>query len=376
MARRTFGSIRKLASGRWQARYENLGRSYARPFAAKADAAAWLSTVQADLLRGAWVDPSAGQVTVDELADEWLASNPTKRPTTRAADEQALRVHILPVLGVRRIGRVTPHDVQALVNGWAPMAAARTVRRRYGVLRAVLAYALARDMLARSPCRGIKLPPVTSTRRHRLEPDDVHRLARATPETYRPLVWVGALLGLRWSECAGLRVGDIDLLRKTVTVVNTVTRDARGCPVTGPPKSRAGARTFAVPEALIPVVAEHLRRRGLTVADAEQLLFEAPEGGPLRYANWRRRVWLPAVAEAGCIGAGFHDLRRANASELVASGVDVRTAQIRLGHSDPRLTLAVYAQASSDADRAAADKLGERYGLAKPARSRREHPSR
>jgi hypothetical protein len=33
--------------------------------------------------------------------------------------------------------------------------------------------------------------------------------------------------------------------------------------------------------------------------------------------------------------------------------VDLRTAQTRLGHSDPRLTLAVYAQASTAADRAA-----------------------
>jgi integrase len=56
----------------------------------------------------------------------------------------------------------------------------------------------------------------------------------------------------------------------------------------------------------------------------------------------------------GLDGLGFHDLRRLNATVLVAEGVDVKTAQSRLGHSDPRLTLAVYAQATDDADRAAA----------------------
>ncbi len=43
---------------------------------------------------------------------------------------------------------------------------------------------------------------------------------------------------------------------------------------------------------------------------------------------------------------------------LVNSGVDVRTAQHRLGHSDPRLTLGIYAQVVPEADREAAETLG------------------
>lgn len=61
-----------------------------------------------------------------------------------------------------------------------------------------------------------------------------------------------------------------------------------------------------------------------------------------------------------CGPEGFHDLRRTNATAMVLDGVDVKTAQTRLGHSDPRLTLAIYAQATSQGDRAAAEKLGSR----------------
>jgi hypothetical protein len=39
--------------------------------------------------------------------------------------------------------------------------------------------------------------------------------------------------------------------------------------------------------------------------------------------------------------------------------VNVKTAQTRLGHSDPRLTLAIYAQAATEGDRSAAQKLGD-----------------
>jgi integrase len=66
------------------------------------------------------------------------------------------------------------------------------------------------------------------------------------------------------------------------------------------------------------------------------------------------------VKAAGLDGLNFHDLRRTNATAMVAEGVDVKTAQARLGHSDPRLTLAIYAQATTEGDRAAATKLGTR----------------
>jgi hypothetical protein len=101
----------------------------------------------------------------------------------------------------------------------------------------------------------------------------------------------------------------------------------RGQPVVDTPKSSAGVRTIAMPQALVDLLAEHLARRGLTAADADRLLFEAPQGGPLRYANWRCRVWLPAAVAAHCEGAGFHDLRRVSATALVVGGVNVRTAQ-------------------------------------------------
>ncbi len=103
-----------------------------------------------------------------------------------------------------------------------------------------------------------------------------------------------------------------------------------------------------------------MKSMGLTGADPEELLFPNNEGRPLDYSNWRRRVWEPAVKTRGLQGLNFHDLRRTNATAMVAEGVDVKTAQARLGHSDPRLTLAIYAQATTEGDRSAAKKLGAR----------------
>ena len=121
--------------------------------------------------------------------------------------------------------------------------------------------------------------------------------------------------------------------------------------VDGPPKSAAGYRTLSVPAPLMDVLAGHLAARRLTGADGSAHVIATPAGEPLEYSTWRRRVWLPACREADLEGVGFHDLRRANATALVAEGVDLKTAQTRMGHSDVRLTLAIYAQATTEADR-------------------------
>ena len=198
--------------------------------------------------------------------------------------------------------------------------------------------------------------------------EELHALADAMG-TYGPMAYLGAVLGLRWGECAGLRVGRLDFLRSTLNVAEQLTRGVGGAMVMGPPKSQAGRRTLAVPAALMALLADHLAVRDLTGADADELVFTAPQGGQMDYSHFRRRVWSPAAAAAGLEGLAFHDLRRANATGMVLDGIDLKTAQTRLGHSDPRLTLAVYAQATSAADAAAAERLGTRFmEFPRPAR--------
>jgi integrase len=184
------------------------------------------------------------------------------------------------------------------------------------------------------------------------------------------MLWLGVLIGLRWGEVAGLRVADLDLLRNEVAIAKQLTRER----VLGEPKSEAGRRVLAMPAALVEMLSRHLAARELTAADDDAFLFVTSRGTPLDYAHWRLRVWVPACERAGLVGLGFHDLRRANATGMVADNVDLKTAQTRLGHSDPRLTLALYAQATSPGDRAAADALAERFFSGHAANARRKRP--
>ncbi len=283
-------------------------------------------------------------------------------------DESIIRVHLLPTLGKTRIGAIVSSDVRKLVSKWSERLAPRTVKRTYGVLHAIMQFAVDDDIIAVSPCRGIKLPQIEPVTRHVLTVDELERLAVTLGPRWSAMVYLGAVLGLRWGECAGLRLGAIDFDRNEVRIVEQVTRGKFGQTVTGPPKSSAGRRTMTLPDGLVDLLKAHVLAR--VISGPEALLFPKLDGDPVNYANWRRNVWIPSVKRAGLDalnsgdrrnGLEFHDLRRANATALVREGVDLKTAQTRLGHSDVRLTLEVYAQATTEADRSAAGRLDDHF---------------
>jgi integrase len=231
--------------------------------------------------------------------------------------------------------------------------------------------------VGRNPCRRIKLPEVTPLRRHIIDADELSRLGDALGGVggLGPMAYLGTVDGLRWGEVAGLRVGHLDLEAQTLSVTETVVRGRRGAVGFGEPKSAAGRRTLAIPVELMAMLVRHMEVRGLRAGDLKGMLFAAPDGGVLRYSNWLRRAWWPACVAAGLgrmvedevsrkvryQGLGFHDLRRANATGLVAEGVDVKTAQGLLGHSDSRLTLDHYAQVVTEQGEAAAKAMGRRF---------------
>lgn len=175
------------------------GRAYKRTFRTKREAETFEATQRVDR-----VDPRKSSTTFAEVAASWLASNPAKRPTTRARDEIVVRVHLLPALGHRPVGSITPADVQAVVHEWCRKRAGNTVRRQYSVLSAVMTTAVLSDLVARTPCRGIKLPPASHTERHIVTADELAALAEAigaTMASWPTSAPSSACDGAKWRAC-------------------------------------------------------------------------------------------------------------------------------------------------------------------------------
>jgi integrase len=273
------------------------GREYSRTFRTRKEAERFEATEVADRARGTWIDPRRAETRFARVAADWLTSHPSKKESSLARDQSVVNGHLIPALGDVPIGQITQADVQRLVNTWATHLAPRTVRRHYAVLRAILTLAVDSERILRSPCRKIKLPEEPPVRHHIVTPDELADLASALGQDDASLLDLAAITGLRWGECAGLRVADIDFLGRSLTVATQRTRGLGGRMVSSDPKWHS-VRTIAVPGELLELLGAHLRKRGLTGGDVAEPVFVAPDGKPLHYSNWRRRVWVPACAKA------------------------------------------------------------------------------
>ncbi|HLA81454.1 MAG TPA: tyrosine-type recombinase/integrase [Thermoleophilia bacterium] len=283
-------------------------------------------------------------------------------PSTRARDDSYFRSFILPYFADESLAKVNPLHVQGWVSALlAKDYAPATIRKAYQLLSAVFDAAVTSDLIARSPCRGIKLPKDVREEMRFLSPDEMEKLANAIDPRYQTLVLTGAYTGLRPGELLGLKLNQLDMLRRQLRVVGALS-EVKGQVRLGPPKSKASRRTVAMPDFLVEELARHLAQYG----DPDGWAFSSPQGGPVRRTNFRRWFWLPAVQTSVGDPLRFHELRHSHAALLIAEGVHPKVLQDRLGHASITTTLDTYGHLMKGLDEAAADALDA---------SRRESPA-
>jgi integrase len=225
---------------------------------------------------------------------------------------------------------------------------------------AVFGAAVDDGLIANNPCRAgsVKLPKrQVST----IEPwplEQVEAVIDALPARYRALGAIAAGCGLRQGEAFGLRVCDIDFLRRRVHVEQQV-KIVRSKVVIDRPKG-GKIRTVPLPDMVAAEFAQHLHSHP---ADGTDLVFTSREHNPINRNHFNGYVWKPALEAASVEPSrsnGMHALRHFYASVLIDAGESVRAVADYLGHSDPGFTLRVYAHlfpSSEDRARQAVDRL-------------------
>lgn len=373
MSRRDFGNVRKLPSGRWQARYfDASGRRHQRTFPSRGDAGRFLAGVRADLDRGGWIDPRAGQVQLREYSRVWLKNRRVRghplAPRTVERYGGVLRRHILPVLGDTELRHLTSAAVRAwygrltATDDLAPATAAKA----YRLLHAICATAVADEQLARNPCSIPGASVEASSERPVATLGQVHALAEAIGPRYRALVLIATFCGLRFGELAGLTRRRLDLLHATVTVALDLDELDGGKLQPGRVKSEASRRVVAIPKVIIPDLEAHLAAFAEPGPDGS--VFVGAKGGRLRRANFRK-LWLHAVQLAGLdAGFRFHDLRHTGNTLAAATGASTKELMSRMGHASPRAAL-IYQHATSDRDAVIAAALSDLVEGAAQARA-------
>jgi integrase len=359
-ARHPWGSIRKLRSGRYQARYRHEGIAHTGPttFRTKSEANAWLAGVRVDLERGSWVDPDAGCIRLADYATRWLAERPGLRPRTRELYESELRLHILPALGDLQLRQLS----SARVRSWHAEMSQRqkpgptTVAKCYRLLRAILSTAVEDELILKNPCVLKRAGVEKAPERPVATIEQVYALADAIEPRFRALVLLATFTGLRLGELRALRRNKLDLLRTKVHVVEQMQELADGTLLVGEPKSDAGRRTVFFPQAIVADMEAHLASWAAPGRDG--LVFCGTNGQPLRRATFYT-AWGRAMRQVDVDpNLRFHDLRHTGNTLAAATGASTKELMARLGHSSPRAAL-IYQHATADRDAAIARALSE-----------------
>jgi len=361
VAKRRFGRVRRLPSGRWQARYkgpDGIDRPALNTFATKTDAERWLSLTEADIIKDNWLNPDAGRVLLADYAAAWIAERPNLRPKTLQLYEGLVRLHLVPGLGSSAIADITEPVVRRwrkklLDSGVGPV----TVAKAYRLLKAIMTTAVDDGLIRRNPCRIKGAGQEKSPERPVLTMHQVFVLADAFADRrYRLLVLLAVFCSLRWGELAALRRKHIDTSAALVRIETAVVELKNGSLVTGPPKSLAGARWVSIPAFLLADVTEHLDQFTGTADDC--LVFTGPKGAQLRRSNFSRQ-WRKALVAADLTGVHVHDLRHTGNVQAGEAGAGLRELMDRMGHSSTRAAL-IYQHRTLLRDKMIADEISRR----------------
>jgi integrase len=372
---------RETLRARWR---DPAGKEHSRTFTRKLDADRFLLSMEDSKLRGAYVDPKAGKASFGEWADEWLETTAALQPSTRKDYRNLLRNHVRPAFG--DLSLAAANDTLLIRKWLARMQAAglgaKRVRKAHAVLRLILESAVEGKRLATNAAAGMKrLPKVERQEMHFLDARQIEALAEAIRGPYGVLIRFAAYSGVRPAELAALQVRRLDLLHGAARVI-VATTEVDGRLETGPTKTYEH-RTVRLPRFLCEELAAYLAGRS---HKPEDLVFAAPQGGPLREGNFMRRHYRPAVAAANALlleearpgerpallpeGLRMYDLRHSCASLLIAKGASVKAVQKQLGHKSATMTLDTYGHLWPDETERLVERMEEAHEAAISERSR------
>lgn len=388
--RRGFGSIHQERNGKFSAFYNDPEgrtlisrggagqptpvRHYAPiTFETKLDAEDWLGRERRLISEGRWNSPEARRLAklaeeasrlpaFETYATNWIASRKNKQgkllaPRTRDHYTQLLTDYLTPTFGHLALDEITPQAVNAWYDGFKPKTTKKHGRPVKGDTAKAHTYSLARAVMntavsANGPMAGRVNPfavrgggTVAEARREIVATSQqVEVMLAAIRPEWRLILLLGLWCGLRYSEIAELRYGDVDLKAKVIRVRRSVSRSKVEGVRAKDPKSRAGIRDQVIPSNVLPELRQKL---AADMRGKDALMFPGRDGTHLAPATFFGKVpktfgasnarngFYAARAAAKCPDLHFHDLRATGATLLAIAGYSIPDIQRWLGDSTP-----------------------------------------
>lgn len=371
MGKSSFGSVRRLDTGRFQACYMVKGERFYAPhtFESKGDATKWLSAIRTDIERNEWINPNVAAREFRGYAIAWFKERARDlRPKTRDLYAGLLDALLLPYLGDTPMKELSPLVVKQwrgkLLREFAERSergdmptrhstGANRVAQAYRLLHTIMADAVRDEVVRHNPCVLKGASQVRAIERTPATLEQLDTIAENMPERYAALIHVAAWSGLRFSELAGLRRRDILLvLSEDNQVCYRLNVDKQTYKIRGKlyedaaPKTDAGRRAVYLPAHLTDVLTSHMER--FTAPNEDAYVFPTAKGTPISN-NVVGKCFRKARETAGRPDLRFHDLRHTGATLAAKAGATTKELMQRMGHSSMRAAM-IYQHANEEDD--------------------------
>ena len=304
---------------------------------------------------------------------EWKA--PSLSPRTVQLYERLLETVVIPKLGGMRLADLKARELDRLYRELEQRGTSVYVLRQvHVVIRSALSTAVKWGVVEVNVAKLASQPTVPHKDVSAPSPGEVARIvARGIERFGSPMgafFALAAVTGARRGELLGLRIGDVDLGTRIMTIQRSVIHTKKtGLVVKSTKTDRS--RRVSLDEVAVAVLVSQIgevkavESAGFHLVDDPYLFPGDPSGGAPWHPDWPTHAFRNTCDDLG-MKWHFHQLRHFTATQLIAAGLDVRTVSGRLGHADPSVTLRVYSHVVEAKDREAAAIMG---GLLAPSKA-------
>ena len=314
------------------------------------DAQVFASESTTTLAKGGTLPVNTKQ-TLQEFFEDWLEGyKGGLSPTTARSYEDQCKLHLFPALGHVRLTALSPALLQRyisdkLADGLAPT----TVQHHLRLLHRGLEHALRWGLVSRNVCDLVDAPKRQSPEMQVWDEEQLRVFLGAARRSsrYYVLYHFAAVTGCRQGEVCGLRWKDVDFIRRTATINQTLYRLA-GQLIVKPPKTKASRRPLSLPDPLLQELRDLKKERdrnkelsGSQYGDMD-LVFCQANGRPLHATDFVKRDFKKIIKDAKLPMIRFHDLRHTALSIMAKHNVHPKTLQAIAGHASAAFTLSVY----------------------------------
>lgn len=306
------------------------------------------------------MDPMGKNITVTELVERYLRTKTGVRDSTRAGYKTVQRILQKEAFGGKKISQIKVSDAKLfLIKPQSDGRGYSSIHSIRGVLRPAFQMAVDDDVLHKNPF-GFELATVIvndSVTREAISREQMRKFLKFIHDDnvyckYYEVVYILFHTGMRISEFCGLTLKDIDLENRIINIDHQLLRTSEMKYVIEATKTNAGTRKLPMTEDVFrcfqAIIEDREKPRFEKMVDGHTgFLFTDKDGMPLVAMHWEHRfnhmvkryndiyrVQIPNTTPHVC--------RHTYCSNMAKSGMNPKTLQYLMGHSDIGVTLNTY----------------------------------